>query len=358
MTDLEFDFSLWQFWRQLLFWVTTIIGFCSAFIAFSSYNGSNKSNTSFGAIILFIVMLVLLGLFPIEWGYGTDRANYANQFLQFKSGFTHVDLQKGEWGYQIIQSVCSPFMNATQFLFCMSIIYLTNYFVAIKRLVKNQSYWLFIAAVLSMGFTNYNLNTMRAGLAISFVVLGLSMYSKRIRMAICLIIAVSIHTSTIIPAITIFVCSFYDNTRLFYKFWLLSIPVSFIAGSFFNALFLGFSDDERTGYLTATNSGYNVGFRIDFIIYSLVPVVVGGYYLFRKKVKDKFYEVIYNSYLLTNMFWILVIRANYSDRFAYLSWFMIPFVLVYPLLTSNIKLNRGLWLGLILLGETMFRFLV
>lgn len=357
MTDFVFDFSHWVMWRQLLFWTVNALGLCSALIAFSAYNPSGKSNTSLWSALVFITMLVLLGLFPIEWGYGTDRANYANQLLQFKSGNIQVDFQKGEVGYQIIQFVLSRFLNATQFIFCISLIYLTNYYISIKRLVKAQNYWLFIAVILSMGFTNYALNTMRAGLAISFIVLGISMYKSRIKLICCIIIAVSIHTSALIPGGIILICSKYNNTRLFYKFWLLSIPVSFIAGGVFNTLFQSLSDDGRTMYLTTTETNYNVGFRIDFIIYSFAPMIIGAYYIFKKKINDSFYVMMYNAYLLTNMFWILVIRANYSDRFAYLSWFMMPFILVYPILTQKMHLNKRVWLGLILLGELAFRFI-
>ena len=301
-------------------------------------------------------MLILLGLYPIEWGRGTDRANYANWLLGFKNGYLHVDSKNGEIGYQIIQYVFSRFVNATEYMFCISFIYLTNYFIAIKRLVKKQSYWLFVATVLSMGFSAYNVNTMRAGLAISFLVLGLSIYKSKIKLIVCVLIAASIHTSMIIPGSIILLCRIYNNTRLFYGLWLLSIPVSFVAGNYFNVLFEGMGDDARTEYLTTENANYNVGFRIDFIIYSFIPMLVGGYYIFKKGIRDRFYEMMYNTYLLTNMFWILVIRANFSDRFAYLSWFMIPFILVYPLLVHQMNLKKNEWLGLILLGETLFKF--
>ena len=45
---------------------------------------------------------------------------------------------------------------------------------------------------------------------------------------------------------------------------------------------------------------------------------------------DPFYARLVNTYLLTNALWILVIHASFSNRFAYLSWFMMPWVLLYP----------------------------
>lgn len=358
MTDFQFDFSHWLMWKSLLFWSLTILGLCSALVAFGISDISKRSNTTAWAILLFCIMLVLLGFFPIEWGYGTDRANYAYRFLQFKNGNSQVDFNGREVGFQVIQYLLSRWVNATQYMFCISVIYLTNYFIAIRRMVKKQSYWLFIAVVLSMGFTSYNLNTMRAGLAISFLVLGLSMYKSNVRLIICALIAASIHMSTIIPGGIILLCRFYNNTGLFYRLWILSIPLSLIAGSYFNILFQGMGDDSRTSYLTATSDHYNIGFRFDFVLYSLAPMLVGYYYIFKKRLHDRFYVMMYNAYLLTNMFWILVIRANYSDRFAYLSWFMIPFILVYPLLIHKMDLSYGKWLGLILLGETIFRFMI
>lgn len=358
MTDFQFDFSHWLMWRSLLFWSLNIVGVCSALVAFGKSGVSDRSNTTAWAFAMFALMLVLLGFYPIEWGLGTDRYNYASNFLRFRNDSAHVDFERREVGFQFIMYALSRVMNVTQYMFCISLIYLINYLVAIRRLVKTQSYWLFVAVVLSMGFTSYNLNTMRAGLAISFLVLGLSMYKSSVRLIICLLIAQSIHTSMVIPGGIILICRYYSNTRLFYKLWILSIFLSLIAGSYFNLLFQGLSDDERTSYLTEDNESYNIGFRIDFILYSLVPMLVGYYFIFKKGVRDGFYVLIYNAYLLTNIFWILVIRANFSDRFAYLSWFMIPFLLVYPLLTQKMNLSYGKWLGLILLGETVFRFAI
>lgn len=356
MNDLVFNISLWETWTNLIRIIVICIGLGSAAGALLSFN--LKSNTTTLAVILFIILLFLLGLFPIEWGHFTDRANYAYRFIEYKVGHLEININNGEVGYQIIQYVFSRFVNAKEFMFCMTFIYLTNYYIAFKKLVYKQIYWLFIVTVVSLGFLSYNLNTMRAGLALSFIVLGLSMYNHRIYLILCLIISASIHLSTAIPGIIILVCTFYRDTRLSFLLWIISIPVSYFAGRYFNFLFDGLGMDERSKYLTTIDTNYNIGFRIDFIVYSMIPMLVGAYYIFRKRFKDKFYEVIYNAYILTNIFWILVIRANFSDRFAYLSWFFIPFILAYPILVHNINLNSRLWLSMILLGETLFYFWV
>ena len=50
---------------------------------------------------------------------------------------------------------------------------------------------------------------------------------------------------------------------------------------------------------------------------------------------DPFYARLINTYLLANALWVLAIHANFSNRFAYLSWFMMPWVLLYPFVPGN-----------------------
>lgn len=355
MTDFSFDIDLWMAWREFNFWSITILGFLSALIAYISYDFDHKKSTVLLSILVMSALVVLLGLFPIEWGYSTDRANYASIFVDMQNGSSSFIDQ--DYGFSLFSSFLSRFIDVKMYFVVICVIYLSNYLITVIKLVGNKSYWLVAAVILSMAFTNYAVNTIRAGLALSFIVLSLSQYPNKWKMLCCIIIGSAIHRSAAIPSTMIIISYFYPNTKLFFKLWFLSIPVSFVAGSYFMELFAGMSDDTRTSYLTdIAQSSYNIGFRIDFIIYSLAPIIIGWYYIFKCEFKDSRYTLIYNSYILTNIFWILVIRSNYSDRFAYLSWFFIPFVLVYPLLKQRLPIKENMWLGMILLGETAFKF--
>lgn len=359
MPNASFNIAQLLFWNDLIFWTITCIGIVSAIVSWSSFKSLPYKSTDLAATLLAVVMVILLGFFPIEWGLYTDKVNYAFTFNDVKQhGFDSLDFSDSEKGFTLLNFILSRFLDVKQYFIAIAIIYIGNYYIAIRRLVSSQTFWLYIAVVLSMGFVSYNTNTMRAGLALSFVMLALSMYPSKFKMIICMAVAASIHNSSIIPSAMILVSGFYDKTRLYYWLWLLAVPLSFLAGGFFNNLFSDIGDDARVSYLTGTNKHYNIGFRIDFIVYSMVPMLVGAYYIFKRKVCDSFYRMLYNSYLLTNIFWILVIRANFSDRFAYLSWCMIPFVLVYPLLRQPAPvMTPGKWVAIILIGETVFRFI-
>jgi len=86
------------------------------------------------------------------------------------------------------------------------------------------------------------------------------------------------------------------------------------------------------------------------VIYSVIPILVGYYYLFKIKVVDVFYHRIFNMYLFANAIWLLVISMAFTDRMAYLSWFLVPFLLLYPLLKYALPINQKKWVFIILLG--------
>jgi hypothetical protein len=72
---------------------------------------------------------------------------------------------------------------------------------------------------------------------------------------------------------------------------------------------------------------------------------------------DPFYARLVNTYLLTNAVWILVIHANFSNRFAYLSWFMMPWVLVYPFIPGKvIHRPRLQLLAAVLFAQYLFTY--
>ena len=70
-------------------------------------------------------------------------------------------------------------------------------------------------------------------------------------------------------------------------------------------------------------------FRWDVILYSSIFVIMPLFY----KIKDEKFLNFYNLYLLTNLFTILLVwpTGGFIHRFAYLSWFLSPVIIYYPL---------------------------
>ena len=152
------------------------------------------------------------------------------------------------------------------------------------------------------------------------------------------------------------------NFKTVYIFWVLSIVISLVAGSFITSLFVGLSFDDRMARYAVQyemNRQATIGFRWDFILYSAMPIILGYYVIVKKGIKDTAYMILLNTYTLSNAFWVMVIRANYSNRFAYLSWFMYAIVLAYPCLKLNVWGKRqGQITAYIMLAQVAFRWIM
>ena len=151
---------------------------------------------------------------------------------------------------------------------------------------------------------------------------------------------------------------FVNQPKWYFKFWLLAIPLSIALGGFWTSLFtsLGFGDDRLGAYLSG--EGASTSFRFDFLIYSASAVATGWYFIFKRNYKDEIYYRLFNTYLITNAFWILVIRANFSNRFAYLSWFMMAIVIVYPFLKQELDRKHIVIGRVVMLYFTFTYFMV
>ena len=78
------------------------------------------------------------------------------------------------------------------------------------------------------------------------------------------------------------------------------------------------------------------------------------YVCVKHQIRDNWYDVICTTYCLCNAFWIMVIRAAFSNRFAYLSWFLFPVVIAYPLVNLPIWEDQDRKTGWILIVYSGF----
>ncbi len=309
-----------------------------------------------GALCLTVVASLLIGMLPIPWGTGADRELYASQFLW--SDLNEIDKDKvfGLYVYYI-----SRFLDVESCFILTALIYCINhYFFAIK-VARENVYILLLMFFSGFLFYTYGVNTLRAGFAASFLLLSIAYYQDKWKFYVFMAIAVGCHFSMAIPAIAIVAAKYFDRTSLYMKIWMLSIVLSAVMGAYFEAILADLVVDERAAqYLNkaALDTHYKVGFRLDFILYSCAPIIVAYYYKVKKGFNDQFYSLLVNTYILANSFWILVIRANFSDRFAYLSWFIYPIVLIYPLLKQRMVVNQTKTITTIVFLHELFTYIM
>ena len=292
-------------------------------------------------LMIFLCFLILMiGLCPAE--YGSDKSRYEVMFVNAP----YLDLKKDiGWQYYVVLfNRILP--NTIVFFLVTAAFYVWSNYRFIRAFVpRDKVYYLFLLTVVSLGFLSYGVNTIRAGVALGFVLLAFINKDKKIIFLILSLIAVAIHKSMLIPIISFVIPMYFHNTKTYLGLWLLMLCVSLLDISIFSEAIQMVTDniDNRVeGYLSATQDAnyLKVGFRWDFVIYSMIPIVIGYVYIYKKGFTDRFYCHLYNCYLLANSLWLIVIRIPYTDRFAYLSWFLMPILLLYPLLRKKDVFNR------------------
>ena len=289
-----------------------------------------------------ILFIIAVGFRPISAAFG-DSVNYARTYNSFSRISEGITSSKDSLFYSFMW-LCSQFMSVNWFFFIIEILYIVPIIWGCYRLMRNNADIGLIFSFAAFSFFTYGVNGLRNGVALSFVFLAMTfMKSGAWNIIICAILSllgISFHASAALPVICMIAAFFIRKPRWFFYFWALSILISLVAGNVVANFFAGLGFDDRLSDFILVDVDENkfsrVGFRWDFLLYSAMPILLGWYIINKKKVINKSYILLLGTYILANAFWIMVIRAEYSNRFAYLSWFLYPVVLAYPLLKLKI----------------------
>ena len=328
----------------------------------------NQNIKSFNAVFgcfLTIVLILYMGLRPVSSEFG-DTVNYAKGFFEIQNSTEPFEWNwKSDWLFYGIHYVFAKFSDIHSFfLFCSSV-YIGCMWLAMKRIFSSY-YYIPLLVVFSMFFFwNYGVNGIRNGMAASIIILAMTYVNNIPVMLTLAFIAMGIHQSALLMIGAGALAWYFKESRIYLYGWFLSVVVSYLIGGRLQgwlAAITSFGDDDRLSvYLTGDNLvgeivQVSMTFRWDFLLYSSIAVVVGYYFIFKRDFKDEYYQWWYNSFLIMNAFWVLIIRAAYSNRFAQISWFIMPIILIYPFLRERFWLYHEKYLGLAILIFYVFTF--
>ena len=324
----------------------------------------NKSDLVTITLIL-ICYSILIGFRPLSSKLFGDTVNYA-AFYGY-ANFNNIDswIEERDWLFNLISALCHQYVDVSCYFTILMLGYVFFALAGIKRFFKNNTYGALLFYIGAFSFFTYATNGVRNGLACAIVVLSMSFIAQKsnrnfILFAILSFIAFSIHSSTALPILCMVASLFLKNTRPAIVFWFISIVLCVVARGPIENFFSGLGFDDRlSGYINATEDyaeiGYKTGFRPDFLLYSFMPILLGMIVNSKISSKDKVYNFLLNTYTLSNSFWVMLMNAAFSNRFAYLSWFMYPIVLAYPCLRMNVwGKEQGQIAGTILLAHSAF----
>lgn len=324
---------------------------------------------SYTPILYFsLFFIIFFGLRPISIVF-VDTVNYNSTYQILQTyGTLDADLPAefdSDWLFYYTMALCAQVVDINCFFVIVMYFYIVMMFTGCRKLDKWHGATLMAFCVGAFSFYGYAVNGIRNGVACSFVILAISSVCKgeRVWPIFLSFIAISCHKSTALPLACMFFTYFVRSPKYMFLAWFGAIGISLLFGESITSLMSLISYDERlaeigkTGEEVANEWGVEMEnrFRWDFLLYSSMPILVGWYTLFVRKIYNNTYLILLGTYIYANAFWVLVIRDLFSNRFAYLSWYLYPIVLAYPLLNLPVfEKNHSQKVALVLLAHFGF----
>lgn len=325
----------------------------------------NKTNIFILSFFCLLFCIIIGNRPPSGFLFG-DTAQYARGFYDAQMyGETLVAEREGEWVFKLITLFCAKYGNLGFYFTVIDIGYVFFAMFGIYRLFKNNAYGGMLFFLGAFSFFTYGTNGLRNGLATSMIILALSFVvtpKKKWIVAIIIgLLALGIHRSVALPIVCFFVAYFIKDPKKAIYFWFFSIFLFLTMRGTIENIFssIGF-DDRLAGYINNSENyaerGLKTGFRPDFLIYSFMPIWLGWFVIKNSYVSNNStFSLLLKTYIFANSFWVMIMNAAFSNRFAYLSWFLYPIVIAYPCLRMNVwEDKQGQKAGYILLAHTCF----
>jgi hypothetical protein len=284
---------------------------------------------------------IFLGTRPIS-GIFVDMPTYAASFNIAQS--TGRQIFEEDWAFSLLTKFCAEIGDETFYFFVCTLLYVAPIALAAQIINSRWGFAIFFAFASGFSFYAYGVNGIRNGIATSILIAAFSLTDRKVAMSVLMLIALGMHKSVLIPIVAFLISSAYASPGVYAGIWAGALGLATLFGQRLSLLLVDFlpsSDDARISNY-ALNSGFGAdkgGYRLDFILYSILPVFV-SYILANPSIKrDSFYRKLLCTYLLANSFWLLAMYAAFSNRFAYLSWFIMPLVIIYPFIPNNKKVS-------------------
>lgn len=347
-----------KYYQYLYLLIVTIITY---FICNYSVRHREKENL-FPSILLCLLLILVIGFRPIDRAFADTMAYAENwQFFYYEPFEFNFNAENLLFD-NLYAYIASLGFNISVFFVIVSAIYFGSILIACRKLFPLNTLLAFVVYLGAFSTFSYGTNGIKAGAAAALFLLALAYRDKLYLSIIMLLLSWGFHHAMQVPIAAYVITLFIKNHKLYFFVWFICLLISTAHITYFQELFAGLTDNQGAGYLTNDEFNTVKGFRLDFILYSAIPVLMGYYVKFKYKWKDYLYDRILYVYLICNGVWMLCMYAAFTNRIAYLSWFMYPFLIIYPSLKiKNSKhplvVNRNKFIGLHL-GFTLFMFLI
>ena len=335
-----------------IYWFIVMLMTVSYFTAMrrSSKYKMIENQDNYRPILIFSIFYIFFfGFRPISRYFG-DTYNYAASYKLLED-FGVFNMQGSEdvgsdWLFSTLMHSCAQMMNVHFFFAIIMFFYIWMMFMGCKKIDYRHGALLMLFCIGSFEFYSFSVNGIRNGVACSFTIMAVACLCKeeKVWALFWSLIGIGCHKSAALPVATMFFTYYMSRPKYMYIAWIGAIVLSLSIGGYIDNLLSSISYDERLASELKGNDadGFILEhrFRWDFLLYSSMPILLGWYTIFKRKLYSKTYLILLGTYIYANAFWVLAIRAMFSNRIAYLSWFIYPIVLAYPLLNFPVFIKH------------------
>lgn len=314
------------------------------YVLSDGYELQEQKGNLLWSILLASVLAIWLGLRPISPEF-VDMGNYAYNYNNYVSPKYIINWHE-EWIWQFIIVLCRTFkLSVNEYFLVIEAIYIFTSFWAVKRFMPLSPLTALLFVWITMSFYSYGTNTIRNGVACSTLLLAFSLLLERrtvIWGILIGLVAFGVHRTVLLPILGF--CGgliFSRKPIVAFYIWIGALVISFFETESIIKFLQSLNFDDRFVNYTMNDRDFSIfsrsGYRWDFLLYGLPPILCSFYFIEIKKESDTWYNILSCTYILSNAAWVILNQVSFSDRFAYLSWFLYPVIIAYPFL------NLPLW---------------
>ena len=331
-----------QYYYDIYLLIVTIL----SLFAISKYGlySADRLNDTFAepigpSLLLCIFMILFIGTRPISGRYFVDMEGTAAMWPLYDTGTFSFSWDVENKLYDNLRYYMSTAGYPVETFFVLiAAIYFSAMLGACRKFFPKDTLFAYLVFLAAFSTFSYSTNGIKAGSAASIFMLALAYHDKPIVTIILSLISWGFHHSMVMVVASYLIVYIYHKPKWFFVLWIFSVFIAAAHIGTFQSFFASMTDERGESYLTSMV--FEQGFRIDFILYSAMPVLVGYYALYKKEIQSRSYEIILCLYLMTNAIWMLCMYSEASNRIAYLSWLQYPVVLIYPFLNENWGTNQ------------------
>lgn len=364
-----------NFYFPLLYNLIYFITACFVFISSLSIevNKDYLRQIKLGRVLILLPVIFLIPLIGLrELNVGSDTLSY---YVILWLTDTSIDYSS-EFLFVLIAETIKYFnLTYGYFLFLIASLFVFLMYSFVRKIsisYHSNALFVFFAYMSMFFFLSLSINIIRQGVSLAFLLLAYSYFvnkESKLKLILFILASLAFHSSSII-SLSIFTLVILSRKiivikdKYYYLAFVLFIALSYLNFGLLDIAptlmeFLG-SDNRRNSYLSGDDSGYNVGFRLDFIIFNTIFLFISIYT--KSIIIDKDFKSIYSNivryYVAASCLFFMAFQVPYSDRWGLFSWMVIP-VIMSPLLystsvKSGIKIHWVIFLILIFVGFNIY----